>query len=217
MNTFGPLRSGLVFAADLPTLDENLAVLDAVGDLVDVVKVNAPLLYREGLGVIAMLRGRGLPVFADIKVADVPTTNSALIRAVRDAGAQAVMVHGMVGPDGIEDAVKTAGDDVGVIVQLELTHPGGILYTQPIALDIAGMATMFDVMGFQAPGNRPDRVSEIRAVVGPDPILVCCGIGAQGGDFRAAITAGGTYGIVGRSIYQDPDPRRAAETTLGLA
>ena len=214
---FGPVRSGLMLAADLPTLDENLAVLDAVGDLIDVVKVNAPLLYTEGLSAIGVLRSRGLPIFADIKVADIPTTNAALIRAVRDAGAQAVMVHGIVGPDGIEDAVKTAGDDMGVIVQLEFTHPGGVLYTQPIALDIAGMAAMFDVMGFQAPGNRPDRVAEIRATVGPDPVLVCCGIGAQGGDFRAAIGAGGTYGIVGRTIYLAPDPRQAAETALGLA
>jgi len=213
MNTtpfFGSPRSRIIFAADLPSEAENCRVLDQIADEIDVIKVNVPLVFRESPRVITRLRDRyALPVFADVKIADVPHTCRGITAVMKDAGAGAVMVHGIVGPDAIQDCIDAAAGQLGVIVQLELTHPGGLMFTQPISADVAAAAATLDIFGVQAPGNRPDRIRVIRQIVGPEATIVCCGVGAQGGTYRGALDAGGSYVIVGRAIYDAPDPRTA--------
>ncbi|MDX9720472.1 MAG: orotidine-5'-phosphate decarboxylase [Myxococcota bacterium] len=209
---FGELRSAIIFAADLPSFAENARILDQIRAHIDVVKINCPLLYREGVGVIGRLvRDYGLPVFADIKVADVPHTNAAIVELMAEQGAAAVMVHGIVGPDGIQAAIDAAASQLAIIVQLELTNPGGKLFTQPIAEDMAGLAKELGAFGVQAPGNRPERIQRIRSIVGPEMVIVCCGVGRQGGRFQAVRRAGGSYAIIGRAIYEADDPIAAIE------
>lgn len=212
---FGVPRSRIILAADKPTLAENCRVLDKVADRVDVIKISTALVMTESPEVVPRLRERyGLPVFADLKVADVPHTCQAITKVMKDVGANAVMVHGIVGPDAIQDCIETADDELGIIVQLELTHPGGLMFTQGIADDMAAAASTLDIFGVQAPGNRPNRVSAIRKIVGEGATIVCCGIGAQGGKYREALEAGGSYAIIGRAIYDADDPGAAVDRIL---
>ncbi len=213
---FGQPRSHIIFAADLDTYDENAAVLEKIASHVDVIKVNCPLLYREGPQVMARLRDSfAKPVFADIKIADVPHTDRAIIDIVRQNGGAAAMVHGFVGPDALEACLDASRGEIGIIVQLELTNPGGRLFTAPLADDMAALAASLGVYGMQAPGNRPQRIQRIRHIVGAEPVLVCCGVGAQGGHYREVLEAGGTYAIIGRAIYLAPDPRQAVLDIVG--
>ncbi|MBM4319742.1 MAG: orotidine-5'-phosphate decarboxylase [Deltaproteobacteria bacterium] len=212
---FGPRRSGIIFAADLPGFAANARVLERIADRIDVIKVNCPLLYTEGIGVISRLtRGFGLPVFADLKVADVPHTDRRIVELVREQGGAALMVHGIVGPDALAACQEAAGDALGIVVQLELTHPGGRVFTAPLALDMATLAASLGLFGVQAPGNRPERIRAIRQAVGPAPVVVCCGVGRQGGSYAAVMAAGGSYAIVGRAIYQAEQPRLALDAVL---
>lgn len=212
---FGEPKSHIVFAADLPTFDDNARVLDIIGDDIDVIKISSPMAYREGVGVVRKLVDRyNKPVFADLKVADVPHTSAGIVELVRDQGGSAVMVHGFVGPDVIEDCIDAAQDRVGIIVQIELTSPGGLVFTAPLANDMAKLASQLPVFGTQAPGNRPPRIREIRNILGEEPVIVCCGVGAQGGKHQEVLKAGGTYSIVGRAIYNAPDPAKALADIL---
>jgi orotidine-5'-phosphate decarboxylase len=207
---FGSRKTSIILAADLPTLDDNLSLIDRVADHVDVIKIASPLVYREGARAIRAVADRShKPVFADLKVADVPHTDARIVDLVRRFGGAAVMVHGFVGPDALEDCMEAARDQIGIIVQLELTNPGGAMFTQPIAEDMARLAREIGVYGVQAPGNRPDRIRAIRGVVGPEMTVVCCGVGAQGGTYGTVLASGGTYAIIGRSIYEAADPVRA--------
>ena len=215
MNYFGEYETGLILAADLHSEDENCRLIEDVRDVIDVVKIGSPLVYRHGFGLIERITSRfDVPVFADLKVADVPHTNVKIVEEAASHGASAVMVHGIVGPDGLADCIEAGGDTCGIIVQLELTNPGGTLFTQPIAEDMAVLAAELGAFGTQAPGNRPDRIRAIRKILGPEPTIVCCGVGHQGGRFQAVREAGGSYAIVGRSIYQAADPREAALAIL---
>lgn len=208
---FGRPKSRIILAADLSTEEQNCRVLDQVADSIDVIKISTALVFRETAAVIGRLRARyNLPIFADVKVADVPHTCRAITATLRDAGAQAVMVHGIVGPDGIQECIEEAGQDMGIIIQLELTHPGGKVFTQGIADDMAAAASVLDIFGVQAPGNRPERIRAIRGIVGPEATIVCCGVGVQGGNMRDVLLSGGDYAIIGRSIYAAEDPRAAA-------
>lgn len=212
---FGEPRNRLIFAADLPTYEMNASVIKAAHACIDVIKLSSPQLYELGAEVVTRYRDAfGLPVFADIKVADVPHTDAKIVDLMRRTGASAVMVHGYLGPDAIEACIDAGRDELGIIIQLELTSPGGRLFSARIADEVAKVACTLPVYGFQAPGNRPDRVRDVRRIVGDDAVIVCCGVGAQGGRLSSVVAAGGTYAIVGRAIYEAEDPRGAAECIL---
>ena len=204
---FGLVRSSIIFAADINDEELCIDMCRTVRDHVDVIKLSSPLIFKYGMSIAGRIASvTGLPVFLDIKIADVPHTDARIVELARTSGAAAVMVHGYLGPDAIMACMDAAGDQLGVIVQGELTHPGGELFSAGIADDIAEMARGLDVFGVQAPGNRPTRVAAIRQIVGAKPVIVCCGVGAQGGTYGEVLSAGADYAIIGRAIYEADDP-----------
>jgi orotidine-5'-phosphate decarboxylase len=56
----------------------------------------------------------------------------------------------------------------------------------------------------------PEKISEIRKVLGPDIPIISPGVGAQGGDPKEAINAGASYIIVSRTIINADDPKSIA-------
>jgi len=64
--------------------------------------------------------------------------------------------------------------------------------------------------GVVAPATRPERVRQIRGVVG-NLTIISPGVGAQGGSATDAISAGADHVIVGRSIYGSKTPSIEAE------
>ena len=91
----------------------------------------------------------------------------------------------------------------------EMSHPGGKEFTAPVADRIAQMAREVGARGIVAPATRPERVAALRRIIG-DLEIISPGVGAQGGKASDALRAGADYVIVGRSIYNAPDPREAA-------
>lgn len=204
-----PRRSGVMLALDLPEADAAFALLDHVVEHVDVIKLNYPLVLRAGLSLLGELRRRyGLPLVADFKVADVPVTNDRIVRLVEEAGADAIMIHGFVGVDALRSAQRAA-ETLKLLVVTQLTNPGGLDFSAAFSEDFARLAAMLGLAGVQAPGNRPEVVARMRELVGPERLIVCCGIGAQGGAFGGALRAGASYEIIGRAIYAAPDPLEA--------
>jgi orotidine-5'-phosphate decarboxylase len=63
--------------------------------------------------------------------------------------------------------------------------------------------------GIVAPATRPERISELRRIIG-DLEIISPGVGAQGGKASDALRAGADFVIVGRAIYDAPDPGAAA-------
>jgi orotidine-5'-phosphate decarboxylase len=189
--------------------------LEHIRELIDAIKVPNALALQEGASVYSRFSDKfGLPVFADLKIADVPHTNAEIVRVACDRGASAVMIHAFVGPDGILAALDAANGRAAVIAQLELTSPGGVVFNSPITEGMAELAANLGVDGVQAPGNRPIRIRQIRKIVGSEVGIVCCGVGIQGGQFRDVVKSGADYAIIGRAIYQADDPGLALKSLL---
>ena len=200
-----------MLALDVKDRRAAFGLLDLVGEDIDVIKFNYPLILSEGLSLIGEIKERyRKPIMADFKVADVPVTNNRIIRICREAGADGIMVHGFIGIDGLQSALEAAGD-LKIFVVTQMTNPGGLDFTAQFTEEFAGMARMLGAAGVQAPGNRPEVVRKVRTIVGDELMIVCCGIGVQGGRFGAAIEAGGDFEIIGRAIYQAEDPGRAVK------
>lgn len=201
-------KNHIILALDTENIEKGYEVMDQCYDLVDCIKLNYPLVLKEGLKIVSKLKDKyKLPVFCDFKVADVPVTNNRIIKTVAEAGGDAIMVHGIVGPDGLEEAMNAADNKIAIVVQTEFTHPGGLIFTQGIANSLAELAVEYGCQAVQSPGNRTDRIREVKNIVKDKCKIVCCGVGAQGGDYHKVLKAGGDFPIIGRSIYQAENPR----------
>ena len=201
-------KSHIILALDTNNINEAYKVMDNCYDLIDCIKLNYPLVLKEGIGIIGKLKDKyKLPIFCDFKVADVPVTNNRIIKIAAEAGGDAIMVHGIIGPDGLEEAMKAADNRIAIVVQTEFTHPGGIVFTQNIANSLVELAVEYGCQAVQAPGNRPERIKEVKKIVKDKCKIVCCGVGAQGGVYNEVLKAGGDFPIIGRAIYQAENPR----------
>jgi orotidine-5'-phosphate decarboxylase len=208
----GQIRGGLFLKKDsrlILALDETreeraLAIAGEVGDLVDAIKINWPLVLSASPSVIDRI-SKMSDVICDFKVADIPNTNRLIVEQAVERGASGVIVHGFTGHDSVRAAVDAAqGAEVFVVV--EMSHPGGEEFTQPASGDLARIAVDCEASGVIAPATRPDRISEIRRMVG-ELLILTPGVGAQGGKASDAIGRGADHVIVGRSIYSSKDPR----------
>lgn len=207
-------KSRLIIALDMTDRDEALSIVEKLGDSVDAIKVNYPLVLTSGTGIIKDIK-KYSNVIADFKVADIPNTNSLICRETFEAGADAIICQGFVGMDSVKACVDVAnkyGREVFVVT--EMSHPGALDFLQPHAFELVDLAFRAGASGIIAPATRPERLAGIRCRAGNMKIL-SPGVGAQGGDARKAIEAGADFVIVGRSIYNAEDPYRAAMDLIG--
>lgn len=200
----------IIIALDCEDKAQSFSVMDECNDLIDVIKVNYPLILNEGLSIISELKEKyNKPILADFKIADAPVTNNRIAKLAKNAGADAIMVHAIVGTDAIYEIKYETDNQLGIFIVTELTHPGGLEFTRKYSSDAAKLCLTMDCCGIQAPGTRPDQVRVLRSIVGIDKTIIACGVGAQGGNFGEVIEAGADYAIIGRAIYSSNNPRAA--------
>lgn len=206
----------LILALDVTEKKKALAVAHACAPYLDAIKIGYPLVLSAGLGIAGELKNEGLPLIADFKVADIPNTDTLICDQVFLAGFSGIICHGFTGMDSVKACVASAREHKGeCFVVAEMSHPGGKeFFSGGIAEQIASEAVIAGADGIIAPATRPDRVRVLRGFVGNKKIL-SPGIGTQGGDADAvAALVDGI--IVGRSIYEAPDPAAAAQSYAHL-
>ncbi|MDI6718994.1 MAG: orotidine-5'-phosphate decarboxylase [Methanomicrobiales archaeon] len=201
----------LILALDVRDPAQAVAVATACAPFIDAVKIGYPLVLASGLRIVGELGGLGLPVIADFKVADIPNTNRLICETVFSAGCDAVIAHAFGGSDALSACVEVAHRHGGACYAVaEMSHPGATEFFCPETADrLAALAVAVGADGIIAPATRPERVLRLRDVVGGLKIY-SPGVGAQGGDIHAiAPMVDGV--IVGRTLYEAPDPAAAAE------
>ncbi|WP_292466871.1 orotidine-5'-phosphate decarboxylase [Methanolobus sp.] len=204
-------KTGLILALDVTNRNEAIKISKQVAGYVDAIKIGYPLVLATGMDIIDQL-SKYAPIIADFKVADIPNTNRLICEQVFKAGADGVIVQGFTGHDSLEAAVKLAKEkDKDIYVVTEMSHPGALDFMQQAGEGIAKMAADAKVTGVVAPATRPERVTEIRKIIGNELSIISPGVGAQGGTASDVIKAGADWVIVGRSIYQSDEPDMAAK------
>jgi orotidine-5'-phosphate decarboxylase len=202
----------LILALDVTGKRQALATAAACAPSIDAIKLGYPLILSCGLSVAGELEALDLPLIADFKVADIPSTNRLIAEQVFDAGFSSIICHGFPGEDSVQSCVDVASDYGGsCFVVAEMSHPGATAFFHGGAAErIAILAVECGADGIIAPATRPERVKVLRKIVGTRKIL-SPGIGAQGGDATAVAKLVDGI-IVGRAIYDAVDPEAAAET-----
>jgi uridine monophosphate synthetase len=196
-------------------------------------KPNAAFFERWGAAGFAALREviaavpDGVPVLLDAKRGDIASTADAYASAAFDAlGADAITVSPYLGGDSV--APFSARADRGVFVLCKTSNPGsGDLQdlalagsTPPLRLyeHLATLArgwNQADNVGLVVGATHPEALRAVRARA-PELWILAPGVGAQGGDLAAAVTAGlradglGLLVSVSRGISRAGDPAAAA-------
>ena len=139
-----------------------------------------------------------IPIILDAKRGDIGSTaEHYALEAFERYGADAVTVNPYMGKDSIEPYLQHPGK--GVIILCRTSNPGGsdiqnlpINRNQAVFEHVARLAKEWDRAGQIAlvvGATFPQEIAQVRAIVGDMPLLIP-GIGAQGGDIEATVTAG---------------------------
>lgn len=209
------IKNKIILAMDLLTIDGALEVGNSVINYLDTIKIGYPLALAEGLPSIGLVKDRfDCKIIADFKVADIPETNKKIADLTFKAGADAIIVHGFVGPDSVKACVDSAEEfGTEVFLLTEMSHPGASRFLQPAAEDIAAMGMEMGLKNYVAPSTKPDRLKKIREVVGKDSFIISPGVGVQGGDPNQTLEFADAI-IVGRSIYSSEYPEEVVKSIV---
>ena len=151
-----------------------------------------------------------IPVILDSKRGDIGSTaDHYALEAFDRYGADAVTVNPYMGFDTIEPYLKHTGK--GVIVLCRTSNPGGSDLQflnvapngQPLYLHVAKLAAQqwnsSGQISLVVGATFPEEIAKVRAIVGEMPLLIP-GIGAQGGDIDATVSAGKITGKPGTGM-----------------
>jgi len=233
-------QSSIVLALDFPyqkpserhsLLERAANTLDMVSPCVCAVKINHHLLLPLGTfggGVETLVENahdKGLLAIMDCKVNDIGATNSVIAEYYFDAGFDAIIANPFVGWDeGLKPVFDVAAKrERGVILLTYMSHKGAAEgYGQTIRetetsgetkqyLSFARKAGKWNADGVVVGATAPEKIREIRCVIGEEVPIYSPGVGAQGGSPEAALKAGAKYLIVGREIVYAENPALEAE------
>ncbi len=203
----------LILALDVTSRARALSLAKGLIDYFDAIKIGYPLILSSGLSIVKEISAF-FPVIADLKIADIPNTNRLICNAALAAGACGIIAHAFPGKDSLQACAKSAEDwGADLFVVTEMSHPGAELFMAPLAERMARLAVDVHAAGIVAPATRPERIKQVRSIIG-EKIIISPGVGAQGGSASQALGAGADFLILGRSVYEAEDPQASAKSVL---
>ena len=232
-------NSPLVLALDFPfqpsenrnnLLIKAQKILKAVHPYICAVKINhhltLPLGTFDGVQyLVEQIRGQGLLAIMDAKVNDIGNTNQVIAEYYFAAGFDAIIANPFVG---WEEGLKPLFDvskqlNRGVILLTYMSHKGANEgYGQTIIdpetgektpqyIKFANKALKWGADGVVVGATVPQKIAEVKQILGNETAIYSPGVGTQGGGAEMAIKAGAAYLIVGREIVSAVDPAQAAQ------
>ena len=224
MTTQASDRDRLIVALDVESVDAARALVATLGDAVSFYKIGMELAYAGGLDLAAELKRGGKRVFLDLKLHDIGATVERATRQIARLGVDFLTIHAF--PQTMQAAKAGAGASPLrlLAVTVMTSYDDADLQEAGYALGVTELVTQRAVQARSAGIDglilSPLELVPIRALVGPDMLLVTPGVrpaGADAGDQKRimtpaqAVRAGADHLVVGRPITRSPDPRSAAE------
>jgi orotidine-5'-phosphate decarboxylase len=225
----------LVVALDTPSGAEALALARRLGGLAGMAKVGLELFTVAGPAIVGEIAARGLPVFLDLKLHDIPNTVERAARNCARLGVRLLTVHASGGEAMLAAAVAGAAAGtptasarpqvLAVTVLTSLDDDALAVLGMPgrVSERVQAWAALARQAGCDGVVCSPQELALLRAAHGPSFVLLAPGIrpaGAATGDQRrvatpaSAIAAGASYLVIGRPITAAPDPAVAAAAIL---
>lgn len=204
------IGKGIIFSPDFIDLDACLKILRECIKYFAAIKVGNIYLYKYGIDIIRQIKQEyGLPVICDFKLMDIPDVAEEILRIGVVNGIDGAMIWGLAGEETITRCIFSFPTTM-IFLLTEYTHTTKAISAQ-LGNDVARMAIEYNAYGIQAPATRPERIVELRKIIGNDLKIISCGIGHQGTPYGVAVRNGADFEIIGRSIYKSQNPSAEAE------
>jgi len=224
-------RNRLIVALDVPDAAAAAALVHRLEGTCRWFKVGLELFVAAGPSVLEPLIARGLSVFLDLKLHDIPNTVAGAVRSAARLGVKMLTLHAGGGPamlaaarealDGVADPPQLLAVTVLTSMDQAQLDSVGIIHTPADQVELLTRTGLdAGIRGFVC---SPAEVARLRTLTGPEGVLVVPGIrpaGASAGDQKRiatpaeALRQGASYLVVGRPITQAPDPATAAEAII---
>ena len=204
-------------------------ILKAVHPYVCAVKINHHLVLPLGTfdGVqelVEQIRGEGLLAIMDAKVNDIGATNQVIAEYYYSAGFDALIANPFVGWDeGLKPLFEVSQRlNRGVILLCYMSHKGASEGYGQIVIDpqtgeqipqyvsFAKKALTWEADGVVVGATYPQKIAEVKRILGEKVPIYSPGVGTQGGAAETAVKSGANDLIVGREITQAIDPAQMA-------
>ena len=217
-------RDRLIFALDVPTIEDARAWVDRLGDAVTFYKLGLEFcMGGRYFELLEELRARGKKVFADIKFYDVPATVRGAVANLARSGATCCTLHGVSSI--YAGAVPVKGDmkllAVTVLTSMDASDIAELGWSGPVEELVSLRARKAVAAGMDGLICSGQEASRLRAELGDAPLIITPGIRTadeKGSDdqkrtmtLTQAFEAGADHIVVGRPIRNATDPRAAAE------
>ncbi len=217
-------RDRLIFALDVPTIEDARAWVDRLGDSVTFYKLGLEFcMGGRYFELLEELRGRGKKVFADIKFYDVPATVRGAVANLARSGAYCCTLHGVssiyAGAVPVKADMKLLA--VTVLTSMDKDDIAELGWSGPVEELVSLRAKKAIAAGIDGLICSGLEAKRLRTELGDAPLIITPGIrgaGEKGGDDQKrtmthleAFEAGADHIVVGRPIRNAPEPRKAAE------
>jgi orotidine-5'-phosphate decarboxylase len=224
-------RQRLLVALDVPSAAAAIDLVNELEPSCHWFKVGLELFVAAGPAVLEPLVERGHSIFLDLKFHDIPNTVAGAVRSAAGLGVRMINVHASGGPamlaaaktalEGVPDPPQLLAVTVLTSMDQAQVNAAGVDRTPGEQVELlARMCLEAGIRGFVC---SPQEVARLRAITGPEGVLVIPGIRPAGGDIgdqrriatpAEALRQGASYLVVGRPITQAADPQAAAERIL---
>lgn len=220
-------RGPIAVALDAPDLATAQHWAEQVAPSVTMLKVGLQTYLRDGAaGVRAIQQAAGgqCGLFLDLKLHDIPNTVAGAARSVAHLEPALLTVHASGGPAMVEAAARALPDTlitaVTVLTSLTDADVQAIGWTGDPREAVLRLASLAVAAGARALVCSPQEVAEVRALVGPDIVLVTPGVRPTGADLgdqsrvatpQQALAAGADLLVIGRPITAADDIRLTAQ------
>jgi orotidine-5'-phosphate decarboxylase len=221
----------LILVLDAPSPRDVASVLRRLVGTVRWVKVGLEMFTASGPDCVREIAGLGFDVFLDLKLHDIPNTVAKAVESVAPLPIKMLTLHAGGGREMMQRAVQAQREHapqlllLGVTVLTSLGEGdlrdlgiGGTPSEQVVRL--GRLATQAGLRGLVC---SPLEIAPLRAALPADVQLITPGIrprGAHADDQTRTMTAadaaraGANFLVVGRPIFQAPDPADAARALL---
>jgi len=219
----------LAVALDLPAR-ESLSLIERLrnAQLDFAVKVGSAQFIESGPTFISKLKGMGLEICLDLKLHDIPNTMREAAKRIADLGVDMLTLHASAGREAMEQvaiAIDACDHHPKLLAVTVLTS-----MTDDVCYDIYGMDVLNKVESFAATAMKSGMDGFVCSVhealilrpVIRDLLLYVPGIRwddttddqARAGTVDLAFANGADYIVVGRPIYNHPEPEKITKQIL---
>ena len=214
----------LIFALDVPTIEEARQWVDRLGDAVTFYKLGLEFcMGGRYFELLEELAAKGKKVFADLKFYDVPATVRGAVSNLARSGAYCCTLHGVSSI--YRDAVPAKGTmkllAVTVLTSFDQNDVAELGWTGPVEELVSLRAQRAISAGIDGLICSGLEAARLRAELGAGPLIITPGIRSandRGSDDQKrtmtvaeAFQAGADHIVVGRPIRNAKEPRAAAE------